>query len=32
MIDRMQGQEIFGHVNLVKGERSQLSEIASQLL
>lgn len=32
MIDRMQGQEIFGHVNLVKGERSKLSEIASNLL
>ena len=32
MIDRMQGQEIFGHVNLVKGERSKLSELASNLL
>lgn len=29
IIDRMQGQEIFGHVNLVKGERSKLSELAS---
>ncbi len=32
MIDRMQGQEIFGHANLVKGERSKLSELASNLL
>ena len=32
MIDRMQWQEIFGHVNLVKGERSKLSELASNLL
>lgn len=32
MIDRMKGQDIFAHVNLVKGERSELSEIASQLL
>lgn len=30
--DRMRGQEIFTHVNLVKGERSQLAEIASNLL
>jgi PhoH-like ATPase len=32
MIDRMRGQDIFAHVNLVKGERSELSEIASKLL
>lgn len=32
MIDRMKGQEIFAHVNLVKGERSELSELASNLL
>ncbi|MDO5045025.1 MAG: PhoH family protein, partial [Coriobacteriia bacterium] len=32
MIDRMKGQKIFGHVNLVKGERSELSELASNLL
>ena len=32
MIDKMKGQEIFEHVNLVKGERSKLSEIASKLL
>lgn len=32
MIDRMKNQPIFGHVNLVKGERSELSELASNLL
>ena len=32
MIDKMRNQPIFAHVNLVKGERSQLSEIASKLL
>lgn len=32
MIDKMKGQKIFAHVNLIKGERSQLSEIASKLL
>ena len=32
MIDRMRGQDIFAHVNLVKGERSYLSELASNLL
>lgn len=32
MIDRMKDQPIFGHVNLVKGERSELSELASNLL
>lgn len=32
MIDRMKEQEIFAHVNLVKGERSQLSELASILM
>ena len=32
MIDRMKGQNIFAHVNLVKGERSELSELASNLL
>lgn len=31
-IDRMRGQRIFAHVNLVKGERSELSELASNLL
>ena len=32
MIDRMSGQDIFAHVNLIKGERSYLSELASNLL
>ena len=31
-IDKMKGQHIFAHVNLVKGERSYLSELASNLL
>ena len=29
MIDRMKDQNIFAHVNLLKGERSELSELAS---
>lgn len=32
MIDKMKMQNLFGHVNLVKGERSELSELASNLL
>ena len=32
MIDRMKGQNIFAHINLIKGERSYLSELASDLL
>jgi PhoH-like ATPase len=32
MIDRMKGQDIFAHINLIKGERSYLSELASNLL
>lgn len=32
MIERMKGQNMFAHVNLVKGERSELSELASNLL
>ena len=32
MIDKMGGQNLFAHVNLVKGERSELSELASNLL
>jgi len=32
MIDRMRGQNVFAHINLVKGERSFLSELASNLL
>ena len=32
MIDRMKDQNIFAHINLMKGERSELSELASNLL
>jgi len=32
MADKMKGQELFAHVNLIKGERSHLSELASNLL
>jgi len=30
--ERMKGQDMFGHVNLIKGERSHLADIASNLL
>lgn len=32
MVDKMKGQEFFAHVNLIKGERSQLAEMAANLL
>jgi PhoH-like ATPase len=32
LVDRMKGQQLFAHVNLVKGERSHLAELASDLL
>ncbi len=32
MTDRMKNQEIFAHINLIKGERSFLAELASDLL
>ncbi len=32
MIDRMRNQDLFAHINLVKGERSRLSELASILM
>ena len=32
MIDRMRGQNLFAHINLMKGERSLLSDLASSLL
>ena len=32
MVERMKGQDLFAHVNLIKGERSQLAELASDLL
>lgn len=32
LFDKMQGQDIFAHVHLEKGERSRLSDLASDLL
>jgi PhoH-like ATPase len=32
MTDRMRNQDLFAHINLVKGERSFLAELASNLL
>jgi len=32
LIEKMQGQPLYAHVNLSKGERSQLAELASDLL
>ncbi len=32
MIDRMQGNELYAHIDLEKGERSELANVASQLL
>ena len=32
LADRMKGQDIFAHVHLVKGERSYLADLASNLL
>lgn len=32
MIEKMRGQEFFGHVNLIQGERSHLSDVAAKLL
>lgn len=32
LIDKMRGQDLFAHVNLIKGERSRLAELASNLL
>ena len=32
MIDKMKGQDLFAHINLIKGERSELSELASNLM
>ncbi len=32
MVDKMKGQELFAHINLIKGERSELSELASNFL
>lgn len=32
LTEKMRGQKIFAHINLVKGERSELAELASKLL
>ncbi len=32
LIEKMQGQNIYGHINLERGERSKLAELASDLL
>jgi PhoH-like ATPase len=32
LIDRMKGQDLFAHINLLKGERSRLADLASDLL
>ncbi len=32
LTDKMKGQDLFAHINLVKGERSHLAELASQIL
>jgi PhoH-like ATPase len=32
MIDRMKDRNLFAHINLIKGERSELSELASNLM
>ncbi|GAB4286956.1 MAG: PhoH family protein [Ignavibacteriaceae bacterium] len=32
LIDRFKGQKLYAHINLIKGERSALAEIASNLL
>ena len=32
LINRMEKQKIFSHINLRKGERSKLAELASDLL
>lgn len=32
LIEKMQGQKLYSHINLVKGERSELAELACDLL
>ncbi|MDR1114718.1 MAG: PhoH family protein [Tannerella sp.] len=32
MVDKMKGRKLFAHINLVKGERSELAELAADLL
>ena len=32
LIDKMKGQKIYTHINLEKGERSELADLASDIL
>jgi len=32
LVDKMKGQELYAHINLLKGERSTLAELASNIL
>jgi len=32
LIDKMQGQKLYAHIDLRKGERSELAELASDIL
>ena len=32
LVDRIQGQPLFTHINLEKGERSELANLANELL
>ncbi len=32
LIDKMKGQKLYAHINLEKGERSELADLASNLL
>jgi len=32
LIDKMQGQQLYAHIDLLKGERSELAELASNIL
>jgi PhoH-like ATPase len=32
LIDKMQGQKLYAHIDLQKGERSELAELASNIL
>jgi PhoH-like ATPase len=32
LIEKMKGQQVYAHINLEKGERSDLAELASQIL
>jgi PhoH-like ATPase len=32
IIERMKGQKVYAHINLEKGERSELAELAAKIL